>query len=69
MSQSRKRSLQESAVNIAVGYSINYAANLVILPLFGFHVTAGDNALIGLLYTGVSLVRSYCIRRWFTRRD
>ena len=64
--QTKLGSITESLSNIAVGFSINYAANLVILPMFGFHsLTPGKNFVIGCLYTGISLVRSYVLRRWF----
>lgn len=64
--QTRKGSFAEAWTNIAIGFSINYTANLLILPLFGFHsLTAGKNFVIGCIYTGISLARSYCLRRWF----
>lgn len=64
--QTRLGSLTESGANIAVGFSINYIANLVILPLFGFaSLTPGKNFVIGCLYTVISLVRSFVIRRYF----
>lgn len=64
--QTRLGSIAEAAANIAVGFSINFAANMLILPLFGFHgLTLGKNFIIGLLYTVISLVRSYVLRRWF----
>lgn len=66
MIQTRKGSFAEAWTNIAIGFSINYTANLLILPLFGFHsLTAGKNFVIGCIYTGISLARSYCLRRWF----
>lgn len=66
MSQTVTGSVVESWVNVAVGFSINFCANLLILPLFGFHdLTVGKNFVIGLLYTVISLVRSFVIRRWF----
>lgn len=66
MSQTRKGSFAEAWTNIAIGFSINYAANLLILPLFGFaSLTPGKNFAIGCLYTLISLARSYCLRRWF----
>jgi len=33
--------------------------------MVGFHITIGQNFYIGLLYTLVSVARSYTIRRWF----
>ena len=64
--QTKLGSFVEAWANIAVGFSINYAANLVILPAFGFtSLTAGKNFEIGCIYTGISLVRSFIIRRYF----
>lgn len=65
--QSKKHSWMEAATNIFIGFAINFCANLVILPLFGFHISLGDNFLIGLIYTGISLVRQYVLRRYFNQ--
>lgn len=65
MNQTRLGSLIEAFVNVLIGFGINFAANLVILPLFGYTPTLWDNFQIGLLYTVVSIARSYIIRRWF----
>lgn len=66
--QSRKGSLIEACINIGIGYVINFIMNLLILPLFGFHITLTQNFFMGLLYTIVSVARSYAIRRWFEKR-
>jgi hypothetical protein len=65
MSQTKRGSITEAWVNIAVGFTINYFANLLIFPLFGMHISAGNNFLMGLVYTAISLARSYALRRWF----
>lgn len=65
MAQTRTGSLAEAGANIAVGFSINWCANMVVLPLFGFHVTGGEAFGIGVVFTVISLVRSYVLRRWF----
>jgi hypothetical protein len=65
MKQSRVGSLIEALVNIVIGFSINWFANMAVLPLFGFHVTGGQAFGIGIVFTGISLARSYVIRRWF----
>lgn len=59
--------MTEAWTNVAVGYGINFAANLAVLPLFGFKVTAADAAGIGIIFTVISVVRSYCLRRFFNR--
>ncbi len=68
MRQTKLGSFYESLINVAIGFGINFIANLVILPLFGFDITLTDNLYIGLLYTIVSVARSYVVRRWFDRR-
>lgn len=63
--QSRKHSLLEAALNIAIGFSINYFANLLIFPMFGFHISLIANLWLGVIYTAISLIRGYFIRRYF----
>lgn len=67
MTQTRRASALEAAANVAIGYGISVATNVVALPLFGYQVTAADAAGIGLVFTAVSLVRSYALRRLFNR--
>lgn len=65
MSQTKLGSFIEAWANIAVGFSVNWCANMLILPHFGFNVTGGEAFWIGVWFTAVSLVRSYVLRRWF----
>ena len=67
MSQSKKHSLIESLVNVAVGYGIALATQMLVFPLFGIHISLQDNIVIGLLFTVVSIARSYALRRLFNR--
>lgn len=68
MNQTRLGSLIEAIINVVIGFAINFTANMLIFPLFGFHITARDNLLLGLIYTVISVARSYCIRRWFSAK-
>lgn len=63
--QSKLGSFIEAWANIAVGFAINFTANMMILPHFGFDITAGKAFWIGVIFTVISLVRSYILRRWF----
>jgi hypothetical protein len=65
MAQTRLGSFAEAWANIAVGFAINFTANMLILPMFGFAITASKAFGIGLIFTAISLVRSYVLRRWF----
>jgi hypothetical protein len=63
--QTRLGSFIEAWANIGVGFAINYFANLAIMPLFGFAITYGQAFWIGVIFTVISLVRQYVLRRWF----
>ena len=69
MSQSRRRSMIESVANVAVGYLVAVGSQVVIFPMFGIDVPLRSNFLIGLWFTGISLARSYCLRRVFNKGD
>lgn len=63
--QTKLGSFAEAWANIAVGFGINFTANMLVLPIFGFQVTASDAFGIGIIFTAISLARSYVLRRWF----
>ena len=65
MKQSRLMSLVESLANVLVGYGVAVATQMVVFPLFGLAVTVTENLPIGLIFTAVSIVRSYALRRGF----
>ncbi len=65
MAQTKLGSFVEAWANIFVGFSINWCANMLILPLFGFGVSGRQAFMIGVWFTGISLARSYVLRRWF----
>lgn len=65
MKQSRLMSLVESIANVLVGYGVAVATQMLVFPLFGLAVTFTENLLIGLIFTVVSIVRSYALRRGF----
>jgi hypothetical protein len=52
----------EAWFNVAIGFSINYAANFALLPMVGAHLTASSNFWLGWIYTAVSVLRQYLVR-------
>ena len=65
--QTRRHSLIESIVNIAIGYLVALASQLAVFPMFDIHVPLSTNLGIGVWFTVISLVRSYALRRIFTK--
>jgi hypothetical protein len=67
LSQSKMHSLIEALVNVAVGYGIAVAAQIIVFPIFGVHISLRQNIEIGFIMTAVSIARSYTLRRVFNR--
>lgn len=65
MAQTRRQSAIETVVGTAVGLLVSIAANMLVLPVFGFHPKLGEAGLIGVIFTAVSVARSYLMRRLF----
>lgn len=66
--QTKKQSLIESITNVAIGYIVAVISNAAILPLFGVNLAFGDSMLIGVWFTVISVIRGYCVRRYFNKR-
>jgi hypothetical protein len=65
MKQSRLMSLVEAVANVVVGYGVAVVTQILIFPIFGLHTTLAQNLQMGLLFTGVSIIRSFLLRRLF----
>jgi hypothetical protein len=63
--QTRAMSLVEAVANVVVGYGVAVVTQLMAFPLFGLRASLNQNLRIGLIFTNVSLVRSYALRRLF----
>jgi len=63
--QTRFQSFIESLANIAIGYGVALGAQLLVFPLFSINIPMSSNVAIGIIFTLVSLVRSYALRRFF----
>lgn len=67
MSQSRRMSAVESVTNVVVGLGVSFTTQVVAFPLFGLDASPAVHAGLSALFTAVSLVRSYTLRRLFER--
>lgn len=68
MAQTWLGSIVEAKTNIVIGFAINWTANMVFLPMFGFDTLTAAKAFgIGLVFTAISMLRQLFIRRVFNR--
>lgn len=65
--QSRRMSAVEAVVNVAVGYCVALAVQILVFPLFAIEASASDHIAIAAIFTVVSVLRSYALRRVFNR--
>ncbi|CAM5403269.1 hypothetical protein AFEL58S_02070 [Afipia felis] len=65
MKQSRLMSWVETLLSTAIGFVVAILAQIAIFPLFGFHPPLSHNLMIGALFTVVSVIRGFCVRRLF----
>jgi len=67
--QSKKHSLIESMTSTAIGLAINTTAQHLIFPLYGIYISWHQNFSIAVIFTFISIARSYVIRRWFNKKS
>lgn len=63
--QSNFLSWAEAITNTFVGFFISVVVTLLIMPLWGFEPTAKDAVEITVVYSAISIVRGYVVRRLF----
>ena len=67
--QTKKQSLIETLTSVFVGWLIGVILNLTILPLFDYNITVVDSLWVSLIFTVISVVRGYVIRRAFNSKE
>ena len=63
--QSRHMSLIEAVTNVALGYALALATQIVVFPWFGLYPSLRDNLALGGIFVVISLLRSFALRRLF----
>ena len=65
--QTRRASLLEATTNVACGILVAWAVTFAVFPWFGYEARWDKSLGISLIFTVISLLRSYLLRRLFTR--
>jgi len=64
--QSKKKSLIESIANVIAGLLLNWLTwHLFIIPIFKIYPSNQEIIIICVIFTILSIIRSYFIRRMF----
>ena len=67
--QTKKQSFIESLTSTTIGIITGIVLNLTILPIFGYPVSLSDSLWISLIFTAISVMRSYAVRRIFNSKE
>ena len=65
MIQSRRMSVIETTSSTAIGYVVALTTQIIVFPWFGVTVSVGQNLTNGAIFTVVSIIRGYAVRRLF----
>ena len=68
MKQSKKQSLTETVISTLVGLIVSLLTQIVVFPLYGMDVNLNQNIQITIIFTVVSIIRGYLIRRYFNKK-
>ena len=66
--QTRFQSFIESCTHIAIGFTLNLIFQIIIYHILNIKVNFGQNIMIGIYFTFISLTRTYLIRRYFNKK-
>lgn len=67
MSQTKTLSWVEATTSTLIGLAVAFTTQLLVFPVFGIYVPITTNLYISSIFTGVSVVRGYLVRRLFNR--
>ena len=59
----------ETLTSVFVGWIIGVILNMLVLPLFDYNITVIDSLWVSLIFTVVSVIRGYIIRRFFNSKE
>lgn len=65
--QTKTLSLIEAITNTLAGLIVAFLVQIIIYPIMNIPVRIDQNIVITLVFTGVSIIRSYILRRIFNK--
>ena len=61
-------SMVESLTNVAIGMVVSFFGQIVVSHWYNLPLNVAQNMQIVLFFTVLSVLRNYCVRRWYNRR-
>lgn len=57
--------MYEVIIGMVIGFFISWLAQMIVFPLFGIHVPQSTQVSLIVIYTVISIIRTYYVRRLF----
>lgn len=67
MKQSKNKSLVETITQTFIGLIVSILIQRILFPIMDIPVNFGQNIIITIVFTAVSIIRGYVIRRIFNK--
>jgi hypothetical protein len=68
MSQSKKQSFIEANINTLSGFIVSYITLITLKHFYQMNLSMFDSLEITIIFTVLSILRNYLVRRWFNSR-
>ncbi|WP_428526822.1 DUF7220 family protein [Pseudorhodoplanes sp.] len=65
MQQSHTMSLIEAVANVSTGFVLAVLTQIALFPWFDVRLSLSENMFVGGIFTLISVMRSYTLRRLF----
>ena len=62
--QSKLDSFLEALFSTFIGFMVSLVTNIIVMPIMGIPVSFSQNLILTIIFTFVSIVRSYMVRRF-----
>ena len=66
--QTKKQSIVEAVVNTVIAYTISVITQVLVFPLYGVQISLLANMELVAIFTIISFIRNYIIRRYFNKK-
>ena len=69
MTQTKRQSLKETVISTIIGLAVSLITQIVVFPLYNLEVSFNQNIQITIIFTIVSILSGYFVRRYFNKKN
>lgn len=66
--QTKRQSLIETVTSTLIGLAVSFLTQIIVFPMYNLEVNFNQNLQITAIFTVVSILRGYSVRRLFNKK-